>query len=80
MFLLPLEDFLYDGIEAAMAFGGAPIGIGEGLTEEGRFWRGRYRVSGCPGLENALRAVEMVLVPLTCLLLSYTQVPQGFSR
>ena len=46
-----------------MAFDGVPIGIGEGLPEEGRFCLSRYRVSGCPGLENALSAVEMVLVP-----------------
>ena len=63
-----------------MGFDGVPIGIGEVLTEEGRFWRGRCRVSGCPGLENALGAAEMVLVTLTCLLVSYTRVAQGFSR
>ena len=62
--MLRLVDLPNDSIEAAMAFDGVPIGIGEGLAEEGRFYLGRRRVSGWPGLENRLGAVEMVLVPL----------------
>ena len=46
-----------------MAFDGVPIGIGEDLPEPRRFCLGRWRASGCPGLEKALGAVEMVLVP-----------------
>ena len=46
-----------------MAFDGVPIGISDGLPELRCFCLGRCRVSGCPGLENALGAVEMVLVP-----------------
>ena len=45
-----------------MAFDGVPIGISDGLPKPLRFCLGRCRVSGCPGLENALRAVEMLLV------------------
>ena len=62
-FLLCLVDLVHDGVEAAMAFDGVPIGIGDGLPEGRRFCLGRCRVSGCPGLENALGAVEMLLVP-----------------
>ena len=62
-----------------MAFDGVPIGIGDGLRKNRRFCLGRYRVSGCPGLENALGAVEMLLVPLTRSTLSYTRTPQVFS-
>ena len=46
-----------------MAFDGVPIGISDGFLEPRRFCPGRYRVSGCPGLENPLGAVEMLLVP-----------------
>ena len=46
-----------------MAFDGVPIGISNGLSQPRRFRLGRSRVSGCPGLENALGAVEVVLVP-----------------
>ena len=46
-----------------MAFDGDPIGITDGLPKNRRFRLGRCRVSGCPGLENALGAVEMLLVP-----------------
>ena len=46
-----------------MAFDGVPIAISHGLPGGRRFWLGRCRVSGCPGLENALGAVEMLLVP-----------------
>ena len=46
-----------------MAFDRVPIGISDGLPEPRRFRLGRCRVSGCPGLENALGAVEMLLVP-----------------
>ena len=42
-----------------MAFDGVPIGIGDGLPQPRRFCLGRCRVSGCPGLDNALGAVEM---------------------
>ena len=45
------------------AFDGVPIGISDGLPKNRRFCPGRFRVSGCPGLENPLGAVEMVLVP-----------------
>ncbi len=47
-----------------MAFDGVPIGISDGLPEPRRFCLGRCRVSGCPSLENALGAVEKVLVTL----------------
>ena len=57
---LPLEVLLHDDIEAATAFDGVPIGISDGLPEEGRFHLGRARVSGCPGLQHALGAVEML--------------------
>ena len=46
-----------------MTFDGVPIGISYGSPECRRFCLGRCRVSGCPGLENALGAVEMLLVP-----------------
>ena len=46
-----------------MAFDGVPIGIGDGLPEGRRWCLDRSWVSGCPGLEKALGAVEMVLVP-----------------
>ena len=49
-----------------MAFDGVPIGISDGLPQPRRFCLGRCQVSGCPGLENALGAVEMVLVPSDC--------------
>ena len=66
--------------ETAMAFDGVPIGISDGLPEPRRFCLGRCRVSGSPGLENALGAVEMLLVPLTRSTLSHTRAPQVFSR
>ena len=47
-----------------MACDGVPIGLSDGLPEGRRFCIDRCRVSGCPGLENALGAVEMLLVPL----------------
>ena len=47
-----------------MAFDGVPIGISDGLPEGRRFRLGRTRVSGCPSLESALGAVEMLLVLL----------------
>ena len=62
-FLLRLIDLIHDGVEAAMAFDRVPIGIGDGLPEGRRWCLDRSRVSGCPGLENALGAVEMLLVP-----------------
>ena len=46
-----------------MAFDGVPIGISDGLPEGRRWYLDCSRVSGCPGLENALGAVEMLLVP-----------------
>ena len=46
-----------------MAFDGVPIGIRDGLPAPRRCRLGRCRAWGCPGLENALGAVEMVLVP-----------------
>ena len=42
-----------------MAFDRVPIGISDGLPKNRRLCRGRARISGCPGLENALGAVEM---------------------
>ena len=45
-----------------MAFDGVPIGISDGLPAGLHFCRSRCRVLGCPGLENALRAVGTVLV------------------
>ena len=63
-----------------MAFDGVPIGISDGLPESRGFRRSRAWVSGCPGLENALGAVEIFLVPLTRSTLSYTRTPQVFSR
>ena len=42
-----------------MAFDGVPIGISDGLPKNRRF----CRVSGGPGLENVLGAVEMLVVP-----------------
>ena len=64
VFLLLLVDLLHDDIEAAMAFDGVPIGSSDGWQENRRFWRGRCRALGCPGQENVLGAVEMVLVLL----------------
>ena len=49
-----------------MAFDGVQIGIRDGLPAPRRFRLGRCRTWGCPGLENALGAVEMVLVPSDC--------------
>ena len=46
-----------------MAFDGVPIGISDGFPEPRRWCLDRSRVSGCPRLENALCAVEMVLGP-----------------
>ena len=46
-----------------MAFDGVAIGISDGLPDNRRFCLGRCWVSGCPGLENALGAVEMLVVP-----------------
>ena len=46
-----------------MVFKGVPIGFGDGLPKGRRWCLGRSRVSGCPGLENPLGAVEMLLVP-----------------
>ena len=63
-----------------MACDGVPIAISDGLPQPRRFWCGRCRVSGRPGLENALGAVEMVPVPLTRSTLSYTRTPHVFSR
>ena len=52
-FLRPLDDLLYGDIETSMAFDGVPIGISKGLAEQGSYFLGCCRVSGCPGLENA---------------------------
>ena len=49
-----------------MAFGGVPIGIGDGLPESGCFCLGRYRARGRPGLENALGVIETLLVTYRC--------------
>ena len=78
-FLLRLADPVHAGVEAAMAFDGVPIGISDGLPQPRRFCLDRCRVSGCPGLENALGEVEMLLVPLARSTLSYTRAPQVFS-
>ena len=45
-----------------MVFDHLPIGIGEGLTQESRFWLARFRGWGGPSLKNALGAVEVLLV------------------
>ena len=37
-----------------MEFDGVPTGVSDGLPEPRRFCLGCCRVSGCPGLENAL--------------------------
>ena len=79
-FLARLVDLVHDRVEAAMACDGVPIAISDGLPQPRRFWCGRCRVSGCPGLENPLGAVEMVPVPLTRSTLSYTRTPHVFSR
>ena len=50
-----------------MALDGVPIDIRDGLLEPRRFCLGRCWVSGCPGLESALGAVKMLLVPLEVL-------------
>ena len=55
--LFRLVDLFHDGVEAAVAFDGVPIGVSDGLPQPRRFRRfrlDRYRVLGCPGLENAL--------------------------
>ena len=52
-----------DTVERHGGFDGVPIGISDGLTENRRFRLARFRVSGCPVLENPLGAVEMLLVP-----------------
>ena len=57
-FLGRLVDLVHDGGEGAMAFDGVPIGIRDGVPENRRFCLACCRVSGCPGLENALDAVE----------------------
>ena len=41
-----------------MTFDGVPIGLSDGWQENRRFWRGRCRESGCPGLETELGVVE----------------------
>ena len=46
-----------------MAFDGVPIGISDGPPEPRCSCLDRSRVSGCPGLENVLGTVEIVLVP-----------------
>lgn len=47
-----------------MALDGIPIGIRNGLLEPCRFCLGLCWASGCPGLESALGAVEMLLLPM----------------
>ena len=42
-----------------MAFDSVPIGISDGSPESRCFCHSRSRVSGCPGLENALGAVDV---------------------
>ena len=85
-FLIRLVDFIHDGVEAAMAFDGVPIDISDGLPENRRICLGRCLASGCHGQENALGAVETVLVPSNpkyfdspfCLLESVSKLPVGF--
>ena len=43
VFLLPLDDLLHDDIEAGVGFDGVPIGIRDGLAEEGRDGAGPKR-------------------------------------
>ena len=76
-FLLHLVDLIDDGIEAAMAFDGVPIGISDGLPEPRRFCLARSRVSGCPSVENALGVVEMLLVPSDR---NYVDSPTGLAE
>lgn len=64
-FVVRLVYLIHEGVEAAVAFDGVPIGIRDGFPQPRRFWRGRCQASGCPGLQNVLGAVETVLVPLT---------------
>ena len=59
--MLRLENFLNGGIGATMEFDRVPIGISDGLPEGRRFGLGRYRASGCPGLQYSLVAVGMVV-------------------
>ena len=61
-FLVRLVDFFHDGVEAAKACDGVVIGLRYGLAKNHRFCLGHCLVLGCPGLENALDAVEMSLV------------------
>ena len=63
VFLLPLEDFLYDGIEAAMAFKGVPIGISDGLAKHEGLFFALAHISGYPRLEPPAGAVQQGLVP-----------------
>ena len=52
----------WDRSEGHDDFDGGPIGISDGLPKNRCFCLGRYRGSGCPGLENARGAGEMLLV------------------
>ena len=61
-FPLHLVDAIHDAVDTAIAFMGVQIGISHGLPQPRRLRLGRCRVLGCPGLENALGAVEMLLV------------------
>ncbi len=71
-----------------MACDGVQIGTNDGLPKNRRSWRGRTRISACPGLEKALGAVERVLVSCdrkdfdipACLPEVVPKMPVGLSR
>ena len=60
-FLLGLDDFLNDGIEAAMAFKGLPIGISDSLAEHDGFLLGLGDGPPAPGCEHTAGAVEALV-------------------
>ena len=62
-FLGELGDLLEGGIEAAIAFNGVPVGLCYCLAKGEKFPPGLAHVSGRPGLQDPLGAVEEVLLP-----------------
>ena len=62
---LHLEDSFNDGIDAAMAVEGLPIGIGDGLAEHGGLRLGLCDTPAAPGCGHTLGAVQDVLLPCT---------------
>ena len=53
-----LADLIHDRIETAMAFDGVPIGISDCLAKGAGFSLGLAHVSGYPGLEHPVGAVQ----------------------